>query len=162
MSFLGNLLGGIMSSLAGSNITWYCDGCNSVLNGQDGFNTDCGNWTCTECGFVNDVTDNNVFVSEEAYQQSIGIPKCPYCGGMVRGDAPDATYWFNCNNCRERFYLENGELISPFSRRSHSSSRLCESCGQYLSGGGYTAPWENGNNPDGYIKCPHCRHVNFL
>ncbi|GEM_PF-3545240 len=33
--------------------------------------------------------------------------------------------------------------------------RICENCGQKMVGGSYTAPWENGNNPDGYVKCPH-------
>ena len=46
-------------------------------------------WTCTECGFINDVTSDNVYESEEDYQQSMEIPRCPICGGMVQGDAPD-------------------------------------------------------------------------
>lgn len=47
--------------------------------------------------------------------------------------------------------------------RSVSSDygRKCIHCGQSLEGGAYTAAWENGNNPDGYIRCPHCRKVNF-
>ena len=160
MSLLGDIFSGL-SSLGDDDITWYCDGCNSILNEQDGFNTDNETWTCTECGFINDVTPNNVYDSEEDYQEATGIPRCPNCGGMVEGDAPDATYWFNCRDCGERFCLEVGELISPFERINHQSSRACENCGQSLSGGEYTAPWENGDNPDGYIKCPHCGHINF-
>jgi len=116
---------------------------------------------CAECGFVNDVTPDNIYESEEDYQESMGIPRCPNCGGMVQGDAPDATYWFNCKSCGERFYLEDGELISPFDSSRQNSSRICSNCGQSLSGGEYTAPWENGNNSEGYVICPHCGYTNF-
>lgn len=36
MSLFGNIFKGI-SSLGDDDITWYCDGYNSVLNEQDGF-----------------------------------------------------------------------------------------------------------------------------
>lgn len=160
MSLFGNFFKGY-SSFDDYNVTWYCDGCHSILNEQDGFNTDDGTWTCTECGFTNDVTSNNIYESEEDYQESMGIPRCPMCGGIVEGDAPDATHWFNCTSCGERFYLEDGELIGSFERTAQSFSRTCVNCGQPLDGGEYTAPWENGNNPNGYIKCPHCGHINF-
>ena len=104
---------------------------------------------------------DNIYESEEDYQESMGIPRCPNCGGMVQGDAPDATYWFNCKSCGERFYLEDGELISPFDSSRQNSSRICSNCGQSLSGGEYTAPWENGNNSEGYVICPHCGYTNF-
>ena len=161
MGLFGGILKGLSMTFGGDNITWYCDGCNSILNNQPGFNTNRGKWECTECGYDNDVTSSNVYDSEESYQEAMGIPRCPYCGGMVQGDAPDAQYWFNCQSCGERFYLEGGELISPFDRSRSKSSKLCANCGQSLSGGSYTAPWENGNNSDGYIKCPHCRYINY-
>jgi len=94
-------------------------------------------------------------------QEAMGVPRCPYCGGAVKGDAPDPKYWFNCTSCGERFYLEGGELISPFDRSRRKSGKTCTKCGGALTGGEYTAPWENGNNPNGYVKCPHCGHVNF-
>lgn len=87
MSLFGNILGGLASAFGGNDITWYCDGCNSILNNQPGFNTDSGTWECTECGYENDVTSSNVYSSEEEYQEQMGIPRCPSCGGMVRGDA---------------------------------------------------------------------------
>ncbi|MBR3325875.1 MAG: hypothetical protein IKG22_00940 [Atopobiaceae bacterium] len=88
---------------------------------------------------------------------------CPYCGSTMTGDAPDEARWFNCDRCGERFFLEDdGELVSPFARRRSNGGRRCESCGGSLAGGEYTAAWENGNNPDGYVRCPHCGHANFL
>lgn len=41
-------------------IDWYCDGCGAHLNEQDGFNTHSRTWRCRECGFENDVTENNL------------------------------------------------------------------------------------------------------
>lgn len=160
MGLFGSIMGSVLSSL-GNNATWYCDGCHAVLNEQEGFNTLSGRWTCTECGEDNDVSESNLFESEEAYRAAKGIPNCPYCGGVVTGDAPDAEYWFNCDGCGERFFLEDGELISPFARRG-SSGRTCDNCGQSMDGAEYTAPWENGNNKDGFLKCPHCGSVTFL
>ncbi len=40
------------------------------------------------------------------------IPGCPSGGGIVRGDAPDATYWFACASCGECLYFEDRKLIS--------------------------------------------------
>lgn len=37
----------------------------------------------------------------------------------------------------------------------------CENCGWELSGGEYVMPWEDDDNPDGYIICPHCHHKNY-
>ena len=142
------------------DVTWYCDGCNAVLNNQTGFTTSSGSWECEECGFVNDVTRDNVFRSEEEFQDSIGVPRCPTCGGLVVGDAPSATYWFICPNCNDRFRFEDGELVSVNTRRS-SGGRICANCGNSLSGGVYTAAWANGNNSDGYATCPHCGYTNF-
>lgn len=39
---------------------WYCDGCKTLMNSQPGFTASNGVWICTECGYVNDVTSNNI------------------------------------------------------------------------------------------------------
>lgn len=158
MGLFGSIFGGFKSSF-GSSDEWYCDGCNATLHEQSGFTTDDSTWECDECGRENDVSSSNLFDSHEDYRRSKGIPDCPYCGDTVRGDAPDATYWFNCTGCRERFYLEDGELISPWSSRGKSTGSTCESCQNELSGD-YTAPWEDGGNPNGYITCNSCGYRN--
>ena len=71
MSIFGSIFGGFSSSSGNDDITWYCDGCHAVLNEQDGFNRDSGSWVCSECGYYNDVTDDNVYESEEAYQEAM-------------------------------------------------------------------------------------------
>ena len=49
-----------MSLLDDFGYDWHCDGCKTLMNSQPGFTASKGVWTCTECGFVNDVTSNNV------------------------------------------------------------------------------------------------------
>lgn len=160
MSFFNNLFRGIASSF-GSGVEWFCDGCHSTLNDQIGFTTSYSTWECTECGYENDVTDDNVFESYEAYQSAMGIPECPRCGGMVTGDAPAATYWFNCSGCGERWYLEGGELISPFDRSRSSSGRTCISCQRELKGT-LTSAWEDGDNSSAYVRCDSCGSKNYI
>ena len=43
-----------------SGYDWHCDGCGSIMNNQIGFNTDTGEWICTDCGYDNDVSSNNI------------------------------------------------------------------------------------------------------
>lgn len=158
--FFGNLFDGLASAFGSEFTTWYCDGCGCEMNSQEGFTTTTGTWKCAEWGYQNDVSNANIYSSEE-YQEKMGIPQCPHCGGKVKGDALDATYWFNCQTCGTRFCLENGELVSPFNRNLGKRSKSCVNCGNSLAGGEHTLPWEEGNNEDGYTKCPHCGYVNF-
>ena len=39
---------------------WVCDGCGAYMNNQPGFNTFSGKWRCTDCGALNDVSQNNI------------------------------------------------------------------------------------------------------
>lgn len=43
-----------------NEVFWFCDKCETFLNRQPGFNTDSGHWTCSECGFDNDVSAANI------------------------------------------------------------------------------------------------------
>ena len=44
---------------------WYCDNCDAHLNNQSGFSAHTGSWTCAECGYVNDVSDDNILSGDE-------------------------------------------------------------------------------------------------
>lgn len=46
-------------------VDWFCDSCDANLNRQPGFTIASGTWTCTECGAVNDVTDDNILDEDE-------------------------------------------------------------------------------------------------
>lgn len=41
-------------------VNWYCDGCREALGNQTGFDDSCGIWTCTECSYDNDISENNI------------------------------------------------------------------------------------------------------
>ena len=75
-------------------VEWFCDDCDANLNRQVGFTTATGSWTCTECGSINDVTDNNILdEDEETYQN-----ECPKCGGHLRRAVFLNDLWI-CEDC---------------------------------------------------------------
>lgn len=39
---------------------WYCDECNAYLNIQSGFTTNCGTWSCQNCGEVNYINESDI------------------------------------------------------------------------------------------------------
>ena len=41
-------------------VFWFCDSCDAYMNIQDGFTTKDKVWTCTECGFKNSVTKDDI------------------------------------------------------------------------------------------------------
>ena len=43
----------------------------------------------------------------------------------------------------------------------NTTSPICESCGESLAGASLTLPWEDGDNPSAYIRCPHCGCKNY-
>ena len=54
----------IVSNLTGRRFAdlgcdWYCDNCGANMNVQPGF-TAGGTWTCTVCGYENDVSTDNI------------------------------------------------------------------------------------------------------
>ena len=63
-------------------VFWFCDECKTFLNKQEGFNRGAVKHICTECGFENDTTFDNVK----------GI--CADCGKVIPD--PDATLCADC------------------------------------------------------------------
>ena len=59
------------------DIIWQCDGCGDLLNIQPGFSEESGEWVCTKCGFVNNVTEEALYLSEEEYEEE---QRNPYRG----------------------------------------------------------------------------------
>lgn len=41
-------------------VFWFCDKCNRFMNVQPGFTDKNGTWKCAACGWVNDVSDENI------------------------------------------------------------------------------------------------------
>lgn len=38
----------------------------------------------------------------------------------------------------------------------------CIECEMSLAGGDLTLPWEDGDNPCAYVRCPHCGTENIV
>ncbi len=64
-------------------VFWFCDGCGTYMNVQEGFDRKGKRWICTECGFDNDITDGNI------------KGECKDCGKLL--DNPDADL---CEDCK--------------------------------------------------------------
>ncbi len=76
-------------------VDWFCDSCDANLNRQPGFTTASGTWICTECGAVNDVTDDNILdEDDETYQE-----ECPNCGGHMRRMTYSPGDAWVCEDC---------------------------------------------------------------
>ena len=41
-------------------VFWFCDGCETYLNIQKGFDRKGSAWVCKQCGFENDITEANI------------------------------------------------------------------------------------------------------
>lgn len=67
-------------------VFWFCDGCNTYLNAQHGFDRKGTHWVCSQCGFDNDTTFDNL------------RGQCKDCGTLLMN--PDATICPECKTVR--------------------------------------------------------------
>lgn len=74
-------------------VFWFCDGCETYLNVQNGFDRKGTTWICTQCGFNNDITFNNL------------RGQCKDWGALLLN--PDATI---CHDCKTR-RMEKAQII---------------------------------------------------
>ena len=111
MGFL-DIVGGILNALSNSgDVTWYCDGCDAELNRQSGFSTESGTWVCEECGYENDVTEDNILDEDDSERFSIFQNKCDICGGHMRRSDNPPDVWV-CEDCgAEAEEDEYGNLV---------------------------------------------------
>lgn len=89
-------------------------------------------------------------------------PVCKTCGSLMTKF--DNWAWYTCPECGDSVRILDGEVKwhdEIFGRKATYGGRVCEYCGMSLAGGDYTAAWAEDDNPNGYIKCPHCGKVNF-
>lgn len=98
--------------------------------------------------------------------------KCPICDGKLKGDWPDKHKFFNCEKCNQRFYVTNGEYHSmpddsvywDEDGNVHEVEKnygKCEECSKSLKGSVFVAPWEEGSNANGFVRCKYCGHENI-
>ena len=65
------------------NCEWYCDNCDAHLNNQSGFTAALGSWKCSECGYVNDVTEDNILTGDEEEFVRTAYVVCPHCSAHM-------------------------------------------------------------------------------
>ena len=84
-------------------VAWYCDSCGALLNRQSGFSDSCGYWICTECYHSNPINEDEIYVSEEDYQNSKAKNKieCPNCDCDLNDQYgfSENEYDWKCNEC---------------------------------------------------------------
>ena len=49
------------------NVVWWCDKCGACLSSQIHFDDRKYTWKCTECGYKNSISRDNIHDSEEDY-----------------------------------------------------------------------------------------------
>ena len=79
-----------------TEIDWYCDNCDVHLNKQNGITEESGIWECKKCGYINDLTAENILSEEEMdclYQE-----ECPKCGGELAKIICCNNKW-ECEDC---------------------------------------------------------------
>ena len=88
--------------------------------------------------------------------------KCPVCGSVLHKDNPSD---YKCPKCNICFHKDHGvgELMTAeeLDRRIDQRAGTCENCQQSLRFGDFVHPWEQGNNSNAYVTCPHCGHENI-
>lgn len=122
------------------DIKWYCDDCGAYLNEQPGFDPDCGEWECTECGYENEI-DSMAIIDEElhdkieesgcgSYNEYMELDYCPKCGNgkMI----PTGGNWYECDECG--FEAEEdpdcgGWIIEDCEDDEYDSDEGCMACG---------------------------------
>ena len=52
------------------DVVWCCDNCGAILNSQSGFSDYLDSWTCEECGYLNSISDDEIYESEEDWRKN--------------------------------------------------------------------------------------------
>lgn len=113
------------------NGDWYCKSCGASLNKQYGFSDRYNSWKCSKCSYVNQITFEEIYASEEEYQGKIHehqnktqrtkvyegvVHKCPSCGETLKSFLPI------CPSCGHEF--RNTKASSPVLELSRKIEEL--------------------------------------
>lgn len=138
-----------------STIIWYCDNCNALLNKQYGF-TDCyGVWRCTECGYINGTSEDDIINDDSEEKSEDDTIKCPNCGVSLNEQWGFSEFddFYTCTSCWSKLHhdypskdysiLDEDDyryrcpkcddwLIDQFRFSELHYDYTCESCGSKL------------------------------
>ena len=100
---------------------YYCPNCNADLDDQIGFDPSNGTWTCTECGHINGITDDDILENEHT---------CPNCGANLKKKYDYSKYSneYTCTECGADLYRDysNDEF------NVIDDKDKCPNCGAFL------------------------------
>lgn len=145
-------------------VVWYCDSCNAILNKQSGFDDSLPYWDCTECGHRNEISEDQIYESQEDYENSKKQYTCPNCGANLNDQ-----YLFNedseytCDDCSTELY-KNGDEYEILYRCPSCDSILNEQYSfdadsEYTCSDCNTELYKNGNEYEALYKCPECHAI---
>ncbi|MBQ6441506.1 MAG: protein kinase [Lachnospiraceae bacterium] len=83
---------------AEDDVAWICDQCGAMLNIQEGFRQQRGEWACTECGFVNKIAQSELYQTEDEFQASVHDPY----KGLADDDALALSMYLDLENVAGR------------------------------------------------------------
>lgn len=99
----GNDIESTMENYEG--VVWYCDSCNAILNKQSGFDDSLPYWDCTECGHRNEISEDQIYESQEDYENSKKQYSCPNCGANLNNQYLfDEDNEYTCSDCDTDLY----------------------------------------------------------
>ena len=128
-------------------VFWFCDECEEYLNIQPGFDKTATRQICTNCGYENDITFDNVK----------GI--CSDCGKIIPD--PDSTLCADCRILRKEKSIENLKKIGKGILVAGAVVGAVALAGQEETDADTDSNWKyipDGNDMDlgGGMKCSNC------
>lgn len=74
-------------------VFWFCDECETYLNNQEGFNPKALKHICTNCGYENDTTENNIKGVCSDCSKLLTNPDATLCGACRQARREKARQW---------------------------------------------------------------------
>lgn len=109
-----------------ADYVWRCDNCNANFDEQDGFDPYCGQWTCTECGQINYIDEDEVLVKEIG--EGILTSECPICGGTMERTGEGFEPWI-CTSCNVTAYEDEYGRPVVDEEKYEEGDVGCDACG---------------------------------
>ncbi len=144
-------------------VVWYCDSCGAVLSKQSGFYDSCGTWYCTECGHANQISEDEIYESEEDYQKSKRVYECPHCGSKLNDQYSfdDRSDTHTCTWCDTTLYKDNDEYNIQY--RCPNCNSILNDQWEFYEGALYhtcarcnTTLYKGGDEYKVQYRCPNC------
>ena len=120
-------------------VFWFCDGCNTYLNVQPGFDPKGATWFCSKCGFENDITFANI------------KGECKDCGVVL--DDPAASI---CSECKVNRMQKVKNVLDATADFCYVLSNAVKSDDSEYSGIVCDSIYDDGDEEQFEMKCANC------